>query len=294
MGSLLRGVDCYREQLRRFASRYRLPIFIAAALGFFTGLYVSFRHIDLDFNTLSYGPFLMVIFITQPLLIILNSFELKLCALASDAKMSLAESVYISNSATIANILPLPAGLVLRGAALIKGGGSLGLVGKVLLVAALMWITIAMMVSGAVIASGFISAIILALGLLAVILLTAYTARLCSFKIASGFLITRVFMVGIMAVQLQLCFAILGHTIGISGAAAYVVSGVAGAVISIVPAGLGIIEGTGALLAKLDGASPAQAYIVLSLNRIIGLGLAAISVVVFGCFQKRYIFGEEV
>ena len=30
MGSLLRGVDCYREQLRRFASRYRLPIFIAA------------------------------------------------------------------------------------------------------------------------------------------------------------------------------------------------------------------------------------------------------------------------
>jgi len=53
-----------------------------------------------------------------------------------------------------------------------------------------------------------------------------------------------------------------------------------------IPAGLGIIEGFGALLAKMDGASSAQAYIVLSLNRLIGLALAGFSMIAFGKFLR--------
>ena len=114
MASLLKDMNRYREQVRDFTSRYRLPIYIFAVLGFFAGLYVSFKHLDLDLHNLSYVPLLIVIFVTQPLLIVLNSFELKLCAVASEAEMSLVGSIYISSSATVANILPLPAGLVLR------------------------------------------------------------------------------------------------------------------------------------------------------------------------------------
>jgi len=165
------------------------------------------------------------------------------------------------SSATIANILPLPAGLVLRAGALIKYGGKISVVSKVLLIAALMWVAIAVTVSGALIADGYFSAFVLMAGIAAISILVLYTLRLCNLKIALGFLAVRAALVAVLVVQLKLWFAVIGSDIALSDAAIYVVSGVAGAATSL-------------------------AFIVLSLNRLGGLALAAISIMIFGAFRR--------
>jgi len=284
--SILDNLAQFRDRLKAFAARYRLTLHIIASFVFFAGLYVSITYLDINLTKLSYGPLLIILFMTQPLLIFLNSLELKLCANASVAKMTIGESVHVSSSATIANILPLPAGLVLRGAALVKGGGGLNVVSKVLLIAALMWVAVAVTVSGAVIASGYLSLLVILLGSVAIVSLLFYASRLSDIKTAMGFLIIRALMVGILTLQLKLCFDVLGDSVSLNDAAVYIVSGVAGAVVSIVPAGLGIVEGFGAFLAKLDGASAPMAYVVLSLNRLIGLGLAGLTVLVLSRSRK--------
>lgn len=286
MLSFLEQLGGIRGRVKTFATRYRIPLYTIALVAFFMGLYVSFQHLNVDWKQLSYGYLVIVLLITQPLLIFLNSLELKLCAVASNAKMTIRDSVYISSSATIANIMPLPAGLVLRGAALIKGGGKTAMVSKVLLIAALMWIFVAITVSGAVIASGSLAILVMAMGLAAISLLLVYTCQLSNLKTALGFLSVRVLMVCILTVQLKFCFAVLSVDVNLQSAAVYVVSGIAGAVVSIVPAGLGITESSGALLAKLDGASSSLAYVVLSLNRLIGLSLAAVFVLLLTYFKK--------
>jgi len=286
MSVFLKNLVEFKSILKDFGQRHRLIIFTLAIIIFFVGLYFSFRHIDINLSKYSYESLLIILLITQPLLIFMNALELNLCAVASDSKMTLRESVFVSSSATVANILPLPAGLVLRGAALVKGGGSLLTVSKVLLAAALLWVALAVTVSGAVIASGQLTLLIILAGGISIVLLTFYTARLSNLKTALGFLGVRSLLIIILIWQLQLCFAVLGEGVTLKDAAVYVVSGVAGAVISIVPAGLGIIEGFGALLAKLDGASSAQAYVVLSLNRLIGLALAGFSMIAFGKFLR--------
>ena len=276
----------YRDALKAWSSRNRLLLFISAFVIFLIGLALSFNHLDLGQRDLTYISLLFVLIITQPILIILNSAELKLCASASKSQMSFRDSLYVSSSATVANILPLPAGLILRGAALVKGGATATMSAKILMIAALMWVAVALTFSGAAILGDAHSLKIIAAGFIATWFLTAYTARLSNLKIALFLLITRLLMASLLTLQLKLLFSFLGTPIALSGAATYVVSGVAGAVISIVPAGLGIIESFGALLAKLDGASSSLAYIVLTVNRLTGLLLAAIVVLILGGFSK--------
>ena len=141
----------YRDALKAWSSRNRLLLFISAFVIFLIGLALSFNHLDLGQRDLTYISLLFVLIITQPILIILNSAELKLCASASKSQMSFRDSLYVSSSATVANILPLPAGLILRGAALVKGGATATMSAKILMIAALMWVAVALTFSGAAI-----------------------------------------------------------------------------------------------------------------------------------------------
>lgn len=275
-----------RQTLKEFGRRHRIAIFSLALIGFIIGLIFTGASLNLSLDTIVSLPLLLVLCVTQPLLIFLNSLELKLCGQAVQVKLSLAESIFVSCSATLANILPLPGGLIVRGGALTQRGAALGRVSKVLLAAALMWAAVALTVSGAVLVQGSGAVLIAIGGLTFIIALMAYVSRMSDVRTAVGFLVVRSLMVALLAVQLKLCFAALNSTITLRGASVYVVSGIAGAVVSVVPAGLGITETFGALLAKLDEASPALAFIVLSLNRFIGLTLATVSIMIFGTLYR--------
>lgn len=279
-----------RQNLKEFGARYRIAIFLAALIFFVAGLVFTGKSLNLSAENFILLPLLIIVCVTQPLLILFNSLELKLCAQAVQTKFSLGESVFVSSSATVANILPLPAGLIVRGGALVRRGAGLAQVSKVLLVAAMMWVAVALTVSGAVIVQGGGALVVIAGGGAVIIALIAYIKKMSDIRTAIGFLVVRSLMVVLLAVQLKLCFAALGHVITLRGASVYVVSGIAGAVVSVVPAGLGIIETFGAMLAKLDGGSPALAYIVLSLSRFIGLAMAGLSLLLF----SKHAFVSQV
>jgi len=284
---LARLTSSYKS-LKEIGQRHRKAIFYMAFAAFVIGLYFTSNALDLTFKDLELEPLLAIIFITQPLLILFNSLEFKLCGRAVGVDMSLRDSIYIGSSASLANILPLPAGLLVRGGSLVQRGGKMGLVSKILLVAGIMWMGVAMTLSGAAISGSSISLIVTILGVVMVLALMAYVTLISQFRIAFGFLLIRVIMVVIFAIQLKLCFAVLGESISFRGSAVYVVSGIAGAVVSIVPAGLGLTEAMGAFLAKLDGASPAFAYIVLSLNRLLGFATVGLTFFLFANVKSDF------
>jgi len=277
---LVRLTSSYRL-IKEVGKLHRKTIFYMAFVAFVLGVYFTSNTLNLNFDDLVLEPLLVIIFLTQPLLILLNSLELKLCGHAVGVDMSFHDSIYIGSSASLANILPLPAGLLVRGSFLVQRGGNLGFVSKILLVAGIMWLAVSMILSGTVISESSISLTFTILGVAMVLALMAYITLISQFMIAFGFLLIRAVMVGIFALQLKLCFAVLGEVASFRDSAVYVVSGIAGAVVSIVPAGLGLTEAFGALLAKLDGASPAFAYIVLSLNRLIGFAMVGLTFFLF-------------
>jgi len=282
------SLSTLRGSLKTFGRRHRKIIFFIAFSVFILGLFVTGKALKLNPNDLVFKPLLLAIFLTQPLLIFLNSLEFKLCGHAVDVDVNIRDAVYVSCSASLANILPLPAGLLVRGGSLVQRSGDLGFVSKVLLVAGTMWMAVAMTVSGAVISEVFTSRIVTITGAGLLIALMAYITRISHFRIAFGFLVIRALMVAVLALQLKLCFAALGEIITLRGSAVYVVSGIAGAVVSIVPAGLGLTEAFGALLAKIDGASAALAYIVLSLNRLIGFSMAGVAFFLFAKVKSEF------
>ncbi|WP_026941677.1 hypothetical protein [Hellea balneolensis] len=261
----------YYERMKAFGQRHRSSIFYMAFLAFILGLIVTVKALDIRLTDLTLLPLLAAIFLTQPLLVLFSSLEFKLCGAVTHVDIDLRDAIYVSSSASLANILPLPAGLLVRGGYLVDRGAKLGFAGKILFLAGLMWMTVAIAVSGAVITSlpGHLFIFILGLGLTVGVM--AIISKLGSLKLALGFLIVRVFLVVILTVQLKLCFEIFSQFVTLRGSAVYVVSSLAGAVVSIVPAGLGLTEAFGSFLAKLDGASAAMAYLVLSLNRVIGI-----------------------
>jgi len=289
---MLRRLGASHQAIKEFGHRYRKTIVYTAFAAFLLGLYYTANALSLNLNDLDAKPFLIIVFFTQPLLILFSSIEYTLCGRAVDVEMSLRDSMYITLSASLANILPLPAGLLVRGGYLVQQGGKLGEVSRILLIAGTMWLAVAMTVSGAVISEPSISRIATILGAGMVLVLMAYVTYLNQLRIALGFFLVRVVMVAIFALQLKLCFAILGEVISFRASAVYVVSGIAGAVISIVPAGLGLTEAFGAFLAKLDGASPAFAYIVLSLNRFIGIAIVGLAFFLF--VKKKSDFGRKL
>lgn len=277
-----------RTRFKAFGHRHRKAILLLASVAFLLGLFFAIQQLNLGREDINLRPLLIALFLTQPLLIFLNSLELKLCGHAARVQMKVLDSVYVSSSATLANILPIPAGLIVRGGALMQRGASLALVSKVLAAAGVMWMAVALTVSGTVISGGISAKLICLAGLILIAILMIYIARLSDIKIAAGFLIIRSLMVALLTIQLNLCFSVLGEIVSLRDSAVYVVSGVAGAVVSIVPSGLGITEFFGATLAKLDGASPSLAYVVLSLNRLIGLTLAGLSFLILSKSKSTF------
>ncbi len=285
-------VDIFKDfyaKLKAFGQRHRTMIFYLAFFAFILGLIITVRALDIKLSDLAFLPLLAAIFITQPLLILFSSLEFKLCGAATHIDIDIRDAIYVSSSASLANILPLPAGLLVRGGYLVERGAKLSFAGRVLFLAGLMWMTVAIAVSGAVITSVPGHLFISILGLILTAGVMVLITKLSSLKVALGFLIVRAFLVLILTVQLKLCFEIFSQEVTLRGAAVYVVSSLAGAVISIVPAGLGLTEAFGSFLAKLDGASPALAYLVLSMNRLIGIAMTGASFFLFAKIKTSQI-----
>ena len=257
--------------VKDWAQQYRLWILALAAIVFVGSIGLAIKHLGVGFEDISLEPVLIVFLLTTPISACLNGLELRLCAKATGHDIVFFDALRVATTSTIANILPLPAGLALRGTALVSAGASVGAAGRILFIAGLMWLSLAFAVSGVALFSGALAVLAGLAGVLGSFCLALWISKLSNFRIALGFIAIRALMLTILVAQLKFCFVAIGSMVSFADAAIYAVSGIIAAVVAIVPAGLGLTEGFGALLAEIAGASPSAAFLALSLNRLLAL-----------------------
>ena len=275
-------------QVKAFAFLWRKVIVTIALFALGLGVVWSIRNLDLDSQQIQLMPVLAAFCLTLPASILFNAWEFRLCGAAVGCHLSWRHALLVTTAGTIANILPVPASLAIRGKALVDAGTSLGRAGRILGLAAIMWVATAFVITGLSLPAIEPAIIIATLGVGAMVTSAALIHHTSNIPTALGFIIVRLAMMALFVLRLMLLYFAIGVAVQLADVGILSGVGVVSAAIAIVPAGLGVTEAAGAVLASLRDTSPAAAFLVLALNR--GLSLAG-NGLVFGIMQ--FVKGNE-
>ncbi|HEV7346231.1 MAG TPA: hypothetical protein VGN60_11435 [Devosia sp.] len=273
----LSGLFAVRAALRKFAERFRVPI-VLTAIGAFSLLFIlSAADLSLDPAGMRWS-WLIWAAATVPLAMFANALELALCARATGRAMPVETAFICSAAATIANVLPLPAGLLVRAKALVGAGAGWIESGKILAAAGLLWLAMATACVGFALAPSPRGTLALVAGTLGCVAIARWTAQRAGQSTSAGFLLVRGAMLGLLALRLYFCFQAIGQPVSLQDSANFMLAGVLGNSVVVVPSGLGIAEGIGAAMAGLVSVLPAAAFLALGINRLLGLAGSALVV----------------
>ena len=272
----LRLEETLRDQIapaiRKFGtkhSRVILPNFLAL---FIIGVYIASRASGVTFADLLFAPFIGM-FLGALATTVFNAWGLQLIANYSAVRLSIREAVRVSSFGSLCNILPIPGSVLVRGGALVMRGATAKQSAAGIALAAVIWIGLAGLLTGlALVVQGATLGwpAILLCGLLSV----AALGRLAlqgNAKLATAILLQRTAMLSITVFRFWFGFQAVGVSATLVESATFAVASVFGAVVAIVPAGLAVSEAMAAALASLTVLSPAVVFIVVALNRIVGL-----------------------
>ncbi len=250
---------------------------VVAALLFAGGLFISVRQMDGDLAVQSWRALGFASLVLVPALIALNGMEMKLAASLVGVDMPFSAALRVSVQASAANLLPLPAGPMLRAAAVMGGGASLAKGGLSVLLPAFLWLSLGLLISacagfsvGAGQAAGVLLLLGLAVGVLVVVI--AVRARLDrrSFMVL---LLVKLLTALLDALALYFLFEAIGVAASLAQAGMLAASAPLGAAVAVVPSGLGVRELAASGLGVMAGLSAAAAFLVPSLLRIIFLAV---------------------
>ena len=248
-----------------------------AACGFILGIYLSYRAQPDILESLNWASLVLVTFVGVPIIMMLNILEFQTSAKLVGQRFSLVQAAEITIIGSVANMLPVPGGTMVRVAALKAGGATIKRGTSVTLLVSGLWVGISFIYSGLWLLWLEITAFNLGLLLLGGGVAALVICVFLSLKVMNdGSIIAKLTMlkIGLVvadATRIFGCLVALGEAASFAQASVLAVSGVLGAAVSIVPAGLGIREGAAALLAPIVSVSIASAYLAASLNRITGL-----------------------
>lgn len=259
--------------------RYRRPLIAVAALFFFGGMAWSVSQLDLRFTQIAWASILAALALSSVSLVI-NAVELQLCARAVGKNMQLHDALAHSSAATVANILPLPGSLLVRGAALKATGADWNQVGRVMLAAGVMWLAMSMAISGYALIDGNVGLSISVFCVLITLGVVVWLWRQCGWLVTAGFVGVRLVLLALLIVRLSLLFTALASTLSLADVSAFALAGIVGSAVGLVPAGIGVTEAVGAAMAIAIGQNPASAFLVLAINRIMGLTLSGLAALV--------------
>ena len=101
--------------LLKFKSRrLRITVGLIAAIAFVIGLYLSYLQQPTVFNKLDWTYVALVYIAILPCVALINAVRFRVTAQALNINYSLSRSFAISVYSTVANMLPLPGGLLVR------------------------------------------------------------------------------------------------------------------------------------------------------------------------------------
>jgi hypothetical protein len=261
------------------SSSIRLPALIAAIVVFVAGLVLSVTQLPHDLRQVA-PSFLLLSALCVPAIIGLNAVETKLSATFAGATFGWLQATHIGLVSSAANMLPLPGGPLVRIGALKLAGASLlqGSVATTLIAAIGLGLAFACAGASTVLDRPFVGMTFLAAGGIASAACAIALFRLRrSWRLVAMVLLAKSAGTAVGLLRMYFALASLGLLVPFRALCAFAVSDVAGSVVSIVPAGLGVNEAVAALMAALVAVPPTVAFLAVGINRVIALAVLAVT-----------------
>lgn len=222
-------------------------------------------------------PALAVLLLLGPVSVAFSAIALQVLAYSMRARIGFRNALCFSAAGDVAEMLPLPAGLMVRGAALVRAGVPVRRSALAVLVAGVLWIGMASVTSACAFTgtNHGLSAILGFSGSVTV-------AACCTWFFAQGGGRATLLMLGIRVINLTLAVARLklillaiGIELPLEQAFLLVLAIILGSASSVAPGGLGISEMIAAAFALVISLDPAAAFVAVAGNRVSGLVASA-------------------
>lgn len=270
-------------------------LLVAGGVALVIAVVVSARALDVQARALTWWPILVALCLASPVTIGLNAAELRVSTAIvhpDGRRMPWPTAFRTVIAATGANLLPLPAGALLRIEAVRRTGVGVVPATNVNLVAAALWVTAGVGIAAiAAVARHPVAASVGLLGAATGLAAATMLAR----RIATGRW-SRTFLLlgGIEAatalfhgVRLWLALQALGIAASVRQALIMGAAGPLSAAAGVFPSGIGLAEGLTALLAPLATLPPAAGVLATALSRIIGLSATVLVAIPLGVGSIR-------
>ena len=246
-------------------------MFLIASLFFLSGVGYSLSKNPQYLNEAQLRPLLWTIFLAFPT-IALSAMSFLLSGLLIDRNVGHRKALEVTILGSAANMLPLPAGTLVRVAALKNTSNRYrdGIIAT--MIATLIWVGVACTYAGLMLVwqgdpappMGWMF-----IGSGAVVMFMAAAMARRKPLVFFLLLIIQLSIILVEAGRILFCLLAFGMPASFLQASVLTVSGVAGTLVGIVPAGLGVSEGVGALLAPLAGLEPEAGFMAVALNRMV-------------------------
>ena len=266
------------DTVGQWVHRCRTPrvvrlLLVIVSIVFAGGIYLSINAVDLRWREFCWPLLVALVLFAGPATLTLNTVETELSAVIAGHRFGWARALRIAVLSTAANVLPLPGGPIVRAAALNIEGTGLKTSGGIIFAIALLWLGLSFLYAGLwlivphpVPGWGF-SVFGAVAGCTAVMMIRRITPDP---RVALWALLLKSATVAVGLTRLTLALMTVQVTVTMAQVSVFAISGVAGASVSIIPAGLGVNESVAALLAPLAAIAPATAFLGVGISRIAG------------------------
>jgi hypothetical protein len=267
------------QRLRQLPRRARGVVLLVATVATAVAVVFAVRSLDLGFDELVWWPLIVAALVVTPVTIALNAAELRAMAVgvATDpTTVTWPVAVRTVVLATAANLLPIPAGAVIRVQVLRKAGATTTAAASVTLAAAAIWVGASLVLAGASVAGGepLVGWLGVALGIAAA-LVGIVGVRVVAKQtwVAAGTYLGVVEVVTAVLHAGRLWLVLLGLGVIATLPQALVIGAASplAAAAGFFPGGIGLAELLGALLAPLAGLAAAAALLSVAVGRLLGL-----------------------
>ena len=277
-------VTRYQSIRTRVASAPWLVPVVAIAVAI--GIGFSWIRLDIDLSTLELSGLALSAVLAVPAAL-LSATEFLLAQRIAGTRTTFRTAVNVSLMGSLANLLPIPGGAIVRVDAMTNSGSRLGTAIRTTMGIGLVWVGLAVCGSGIAVfvldRPGTGSALI-AIGVVVSI------AGVISLRLRGGtgvwlgllVLAVELAVVGVATWRIHLVLSAIGEDPTWTQALGLVASGAVAVAVGLVPAGLGVRELLAALLAPLVGLPPAAGFLTAGINQVLSLiGQGALAMAVW-------------
>ena len=271
----------------------RKKVMVLASLVFITGIALSLWKNPTILNNINYVAALKLFVILMPIHLIFMSFEIQTAARLAGKNLGFLDAAETTIMSTAANMFPIPGSAMVKIARFKALGISIKEGTLLTLFIAVIWMGGTLLLSGLYLTQMsipwalYVSVTFILGGAGLTLFMLALLSKIYNFKCALMLIIIRLIIIVIYAFRLWLCFAALDISIGFAKSVILTLSDALGAIIIIVPSGLGISEIITSVIGMAIEIAPEESYLSATLNRLLGLSFMITLALLFLKLKKK-------